>query len=114
MVSVNKKTQGVPCEKINLRRLVLNCLLWENTFYETGENIADLIVKEALKTSTDINALASLAIEARTDFNLRRVPLLLLSCLAMRGSGNSIVSETIYKTILRADEIAEFLAIHAK
>lgn len=93
-----------------LRRSVLSCLLWEDQFYEGGESIAARIEKFATEVSTD--DLAALAIEARHDHHLRHVPLLLLTSLVRRGG--KIVSETIEKTIQRADEPGELVAIYWK
>lgn len=111
-----KTYEGAPAARMNaeqaLRRSVLSCLLWERTFYEDGEEIADRIVRLAGEVSPA--KLAALAIEARSTFNLRHVPLLLLSVLARTGVGTAIVSDTIAKTIQRADDMTEFLAIYAK
>ncbi len=96
----------------NLRRAVLSCLLWENQFYEDGVTIADRIVEYG--NMVPVNVLADLVIEARQDHNLRHVPLLLLSVLAGRAQGTSLVSDTIYKTISRADELSEFLCVYAQ
>lgn len=93
-----------------LRRTVLSCLLWESEFYEDGTAVAERIVENAEKVAPPV--LAALAVEARTRFNLRHAPLLLLTVLARTGSGSSLVSDTIVKTIQRADELAEFLAIY--
>ena len=124
MATVNKKIKADPIfthggvkavqtSKINqLRRSVLSCLLWEDEFYEDGEKIAERI--EKLSNEVSIQELADLCIEARSVFHLRHVPLLLLNCLVKRGSGNGLVKETIAKTIQRADELTEFLAIYWK
>lgn len=95
----------------SLRRSVLSCLLWEDEFYEDGQSIAKRITAAA--ESVSVETLASLAVEARSKFNLRHVPLLLLSVLARRGRGH-VVGGTIATTIQRADELAEFLAVYAK
>lgn len=95
-----------------LRRSVLSCLLWEDEFYEDGESIAQRISDAA--NAVTVETLAALAVEARSSFNLRHVPMLLLSILAKRGSGNRIVRDTIAATVQRADELAEFLAVYAK
>jgi len=95
-----------------LRRSVLSCLLWEEGYYENGQSIADRIVENAEKVP--IETLAALAHEARSKFHLRHVPLLLLSVLARRGRGNSLVSCAIANTIQRADELAEFLVVYAR
>ncbi len=68
-----------------LRRSMLSCFLWENGFYEDGKTIVDRIVENSLKVRPE--QLADLAIEARTKFNLRHAPLLLLVALAKIGSG---------------------------
>lgn len=93
-----------------LRRSVASCLLWEDEFYEDGQAIADRIYQTALTVPS--KDLAALAIEAREDFKLRHVPLLLLHALAQTGAGTSIVSETIERVIQRADELSEFLAVY--
>ena len=61
MASVNKTvigepvvthggTPGAPTSNLNLlRRSVLSCLLWENEFYESGEQIAARIATLAQK-----------------------------------------------------------------
>ena len=93
-----------------LRRSVLSCLLWEKEFYEDGRSIADRIVELAAQAPPAL--VAALAIEARNAFNLRHAPLLLLAVLAKTGAGTRLVSETIERTIKRADELSEFLAIY--
>ena len=93
-----------------LRRSVLSCLLWEKEFYEDGVSIADRIV--ALAEQAPPAMVAALAVEARGAFNLRHVPLLLIAVLAKTGAGTRLVSDTIERTIRRADELSEFLAIY--
>jgi hypothetical protein len=80
-----------------LRRSVLSCLLWEKEFYEDDQSIADRIV--ALAEQAPPAMVAALAVEARTTFNLRHVPLLLIAVLAKTGAGTRLVSETIERTI---------------
>jgi hypothetical protein len=93
-----------------LRRSVSSCLLWEREFYEDGEAIADRIAALAEKAAPTM--VAALAVEARSNMHLRHAPLLLLTVLAKTGSGSRLVSETIERTVQRADELAEFLAIY--
>ena len=95
-----------------LRRSVLSCLLWEDEFYEGGQEIAQRITELAEKV--DPEALAHLAVEARTQYNLRHVPLLLLTVLSKTGRGDKRVAETVEKVIQRADELGELLAIYWK
>lgn len=92
-----------------LRRAVLSTLLWERQFYEDGQEIGERI--ESLAHQVDRQVLADLAIQARSEYHLRHVPLLLLSALAKRG-GSRIVSQAIEKVIQRPDELSEFLAIY--
>lgn len=108
--------EGAPAVPLSaeqaLRRSVLSCLLWENEFYEDGVTIADRIT--ALAGDVSPRVLADLAVEARTRFNLRHVPLLLLTVLTRTGAGTSLVSDTIARVIQRADELTEFLSIYWK
>lgn len=104
--------QGAPAARMTaeqaLRRSVLACLLWECEFYEDGQDIAARI--EALADEVDAQVLADLAVEARSQFHLRHVPLLLTLALAKRGG--PIVSDTVERVIQRADELTELLAIY--
>jgi 60 kDa SS-A/Ro ribonucleoprotein len=94
-----------------LRRAVLACLLWEQKFYENGEDIAKRIV--TLASALPAEDVAALAIEARNVFNLRHVPLLLLTVLAKTGAGKEkLVANTVANVIQRADEPGELLAIY--
>jgi 60 kDa SS-A/Ro ribonucleoprotein len=93
-----------------LRRSVLSCLLWESEFYEDGKAIADRIT--TLAQQVGVEALAALCVEARSNYNLRHVPLLLLTVLIERGRGNPIVAQTIATTVQRADELTELLALY--
>lgn len=105
--------EGGPAVRLSpeqrLQTSVLSCLLWEKTFYLDGETIAEQIEDAASKVSPEF--LARLAVEARSRFHLRHVPLLLLKALVKHGSGK-MVADAIEATIQRADELAEFLAIY--
>jgi 60 kDa SS-A/Ro ribonucleoprotein len=95
-----------------LRRAVMACFLWEDSFYESGQDVVLRI--QNMAKDVKHNELAALAVEARTKMNLRHIPLMLAAILCKEASGTSLVSETIYKVICRADELAEFVAIYAK
>lgn len=98
-----------------LRRSVLACLLWENTFYEDGVGIADRI--KDLVSKSDPLDVARLAVEARERYKLRHVPLLLVRELARHpklAEHHGVVTVTLERIIQRADELAEFLAIYWK
>jgi 60 kDa SS-A/Ro ribonucleoprotein len=93
---------------LQLRRLVMSCLLWEDGFYFDGKTIAQAIEEFAGKVSPE--ELSKIAISARKDQHLRHVPLLLTAELAKRGG--KIVADTLEQVILRADEISEFLSVY--
>lgn len=107
---------GQPAARIDaeaqLRRSVMSCMLWENEFYEDGKTIADRIMAFAQQVSPA--TLSIMAVEAREQMKLRHISMLLLVALCKRGSGNSLVARTIARTIQRADELAELLAIYWK
>lgn len=108
---------GVQAARISvtdqLRRSVYSNFLWEDEFYESGVKIADRISSLAVKVPPQ--KLAEIAYTARSEMNLRHVPLLLLKTLAKTGAGEpGLVSNAIANTIQRADELAEFLAIYWK
>lgn len=92
-----------------LRRSVMACLLWEDSFYEDGASAADRIA--ALIPKVNADTVATLAIEARGPMNLRHVPLLICRELARIGK---LKAATLATVIQRADELAEFLALYWK
>ncbi len=95
-----------------LRRSVLSCLLWEDGFYEDGQAIAERI--HTLAQDVPLETLCALAVEARSVHHLRHVSLWLLIAAIQKGRGNPLVSETIVKTIQRADELSELVALYWK
>ncbi len=111
--------EGAKAARINaveqLRRSVLACFLWEDSFYEDGQSIADRItseVKEVLKLKDGADIVANLAVEARSKFKLRHAPLHLINALvaANTDEARAVVSGALYHAIQRPDEINEFLA----
>ncbi len=105
--------EGAPARHIKpldqLRRSVCSCLLWEREFYESGETIAKRIA--TLVHECAPQDVAALAIEAREQFKLRHVPLLLMRELARHPKlvdHPQLVSKTLARVIQRADEPAEF------
>lgn len=96
----------------NLRRAVMACLLWENTFYESGEEIAARIAGLVKEVAPE--KVAQIAVEARGPMKLRHVPLLLVVEMAKLETHRHLVAETAYQVIQRADELAEILAIYSK
>ena len=95
-----------------LERSVMSCLLWEDSYYESGEDIAARIAK--LVKANDAQFVADLAIKAREDMKLRHVPLLLVRELARNPEQRAVVGDTLARVIQRPDELAEFLSIYWK
>ncbi len=108
--------EGIKAKNINpvqqLRRSVMACMLWENSFYEDGESIADRICETIKLVKPEV--VAEMAIDAREKFKLRHVPLLMVREMARLPSHRSLVSATLQRIIQRPDELAEFLAIYWK
>lgn len=121
-MKLNKKVEAVPvftdgggrAERMDampkLERAVATCLLWEPAFYETGDSVAKRIAK--LCTEVPHQFIADLSIHTRTDLHLRHVPLFLVRQLAKLHSGDSLVSDTLFRMIQRPDEMTEFLALY--
>jgi len=97
--------------KTQLTRLVANCLLFEDTFYESGSSIAERLV--ALCGQVEPDDLEHLATWARTELKLRHVPLLLLVQLLKKRSGSG-TARTIEAVVQRPDEMGELLALYWK
>lgn len=93
-----------------LRRSVMACLLWEDSFYEDGVSIAERIASLVPDVSPPV--VAQMAKDARTKFKLRHVPLLLAREMARHKTHRSLVADVLYDIIQRPDELAEFLAIY--
>jgi 60 kDa SS-A/Ro ribonucleoprotein len=93
-----------------LRRTLLNCMLWEDTFYEDGVTIAERIRQLVAKVAPD--TVAALAIEAREQMKLRHAPLLVLREMARLESHRRLVADTLARVIQRPDEMTELLAIY--
>lgn len=98
---------------MQLRRLTLATMLFEDTFYVDGKSISDAILDASKSVSND--ELAKLAIECRNEQKLRHMPLFLTRELARRKDLDPrLVSETLAAVIQRPDELAEFLALYWK
>jgi 60 kDa SS-A/Ro ribonucleoprotein len=98
--------------KAELRRTVLTCLLWEDTFYEKGNAMATRLA--ALVRQCTPEDVAALAREARAAMHLRHVPLFLTRELARRPGAGPLVADTLESVIQRADELGEFVALYWK
>jgi len=106
--------EGTPAKRINaeqqLRRSVLACMLWENTFYEDGQSIAERI--QSLIAQVDPAKVSALAIEAREKMKLRHVPLWIVREMSRLPKHKAFVSNTLANVIQRADELAEFVSLY--
>lgn len=110
--------EGAPAIKISpekeLRRAVLSCLLWENSFYESGEEIADRIKKLVFQLKDRPKLVADLAVEAKQKHGLRHVPLLLAVELAGVHKGDRLLQDTVFEIVTRVDDIPELISIYWK
>lgn len=94
-----------------LRRSIMACMLWEDTFYEDGQSVADRIAWCVENVAFD--KVASIAIEAREKMKLRHAPLFLARALAKRKAGRQM-GDLLERIIQRPDELTEFLALYWK
>ncbi|MCX7358333.1 MAG: TROVE domain-containing protein [Alphaproteobacteria bacterium] len=93
-----------------LRRALMNSMLWENQFYEDGVAIAERMA--ALVPKVKAETVAALAIKAREDMKLRHAPLLIVREMARHETHRALVADTLERVIQRPDELTEFLAIY--
>ena len=93
-----------------LRRAVMNALLWEDQFYENGVSIAERVA--GLVPEVAPETVAAIAIEAREEMKLRHMPLLIVREMARQPEHRKLVADTLERIIQRPDEMTEFLAIY--
>ena len=93
-----------------LRRTLMNCMLWEDTFYEDGVSIAERMAR--LVPLVAPQKVAALAIEAREAMKLRHAPLLIVREMARHEKHRVLVADTLARIIQRPDEMTELLAIY--
>ncbi|PIT00400.1 TROVE domain-containing protein [Bradyrhizobium nitroreducens] len=96
--------------EMELKRALMNCLLWEDQFYEDGVAIADRI--KSLVPKVAPAKVAQLAIEAREVMKLRHAPLLVIREMARSEKHRALVADTLAQVIQRPDEMTELLAIY--
>lgn len=96
--------------EMELKRALMNCLLWEDQFYEDGVSIADRI--KTLVPQVEPAKVAMLAIEAREQMKLRHAPLLVVREMARHEKHRVLVADTLARVIQRPDEMTELLAIY--
>ena len=119
MVTLNKIVRAFTHEgargrrftpEMELRRALMNCLLWEDQFYEDGVAIADRI--RTLVPQVEPARVAALAIAAREQMKLRHAPLLVVREMARHEKHRVLVADTLASVIQRPDEMTELLAIY--
>lgn len=93
-----------------LERTVLSCLLWETNFYETGDETAARIAELCSRVPND--RIYALAEKARSEYNLRHVPLWLLVQAARKNGQRAGLAGAMGRTIQRPDEMGEFLSLY--
>jgi 60 kDa SS-A/Ro ribonucleoprotein len=96
--------------EMELKRALMNCLLWEDQFYEDGVAVADRI--KALVPLVEPARVAALAIEAREEMKLRHAPLLVVREMARQEKHRALVADTLDRVVQRPDEMTELLAIY--
>lgn len=116
MASINKKVEriytheGGRAKQINpelqLRRSVMACMLWENSFYESGEEISDRL--KTLSREVPRDKVKEIAIEAKYKMGIRHAPLWLAI------SAGIFDHKFIEKLIRRPDDMTEFLSMYWK
>lgn len=98
--------------ELQLRRSIMSCLLFENTFYEDGELITDRITNLIPKVKPDV--VNQMVLDARNKMYLRHIPLFIISIMAGLPEYKKHVKELLFQVIQRPDELTEFLALYWK
>lgn len=107
--SFNFPTSVSKNAEVQLSRLTLAHMLWENQFYIDGKSNADLI--KDLITKVTPTFVAGLANKARSVYKLRHMPLFMMRELARTGA---MKAEDLTNVIQRPDEMSEFVSIYWK
>lgn len=102
-------------QNINARqeliRSVLACLLWEDSFYESGDSIADRINKLVKQVGTkDVMDIARIA---KHDMKIRHAPLqVTVNAIAKRDG--LVTANDVMSVINRPDDMTELLSLYWK
>lgn len=107
--------EGAPALSVSaakeLRRSLMACMLFEDQFYESGEDSAARIAGLIKRTSFADSAQA--AIDAREKFKLRHAPLFVVREMLRIHKGRQM-GDLIARVIQRPDELGELLALYWK
>ena len=98
--------------ELQLRRLVLANMLFEDSFYVDGKTTAQVVAETI--PEVDPAVVAKIAIEAREKQHLRHIPLLLCREMARLPTHRHVVSSTLERVVQRPDELTEYCAIYWK
>lgn len=105
--------EGAPARKTTgmeeLRRAALSCLMWENTFYESGSDLAERLANCVPRV--DPEELGGFIVDLRTEYNLRHVPLFLVTEMCKYDSHKEYVRRIIQLMVTRPDDVTELLAM---
>lgn len=93
-----------------LERTVMSCLLWEENFYESGEEIGARIARLVGKVGGE--AAFRIAERARHEMYLRHVPLLI--CAGMAKHHPKYVAQAVHRCVHRVDELSEAVSVYWK
>ena len=107
--------EGAVAQHINneasLRRTLMTCLLWEDSFYEDRVSTASRIASLTLGVKPEVAA--NLARQARNDMKLRHAPLWIARALAAGNKEQkAVVAGLLFDIIQRPDELTEFLSLY--
>lgn len=94
-----------------LRRSIMSCMLFEDNFYEDGQDHAARVSDLCKRVS--LVELSQTAVDAREKFKLRHAPLLLVR-EAIRYHKGRKIGDLIERVIQRPDELGELLALYWK
>lgn len=94
-----------------LKRSVMACLLFQDSFYESGESIGNRI--RSLATQCTPVQVEELAREAKFKMNIRKVPLLLAVEL-VRSHPRYPAARLIRDLMERASDITDFLVLYTE
>lgn len=110
-----KTHEGAPAQAVGpeeqLRRALLTCMLWEDSFYESGVSIADRIAQ--LVPQIEPAKLHKVALEAREKQKLRHAPLWVAAGMCRTGGAHRLaVANVLADIVQRPDELTEFLSLY--
>jgi 60 kDa SS-A/Ro ribonucleoprotein len=95
--------------EMELYSAVVTCGLSDSFYEKSGDRLTRI---QELLPKNQVDFVAKLAVYARTEMNMRSIPMVLAVELAKAHSGNPIVRQTVNGVVRRADEITELLAYY--